>query len=225
MKISQKFANFDSEVNEFVPYAVTPANVIRLRLSTDQTTACTDDLTDWNNKYGLYKGASTHTEQTVIDINNAYDTMHQGLQNLKKQIKNDATVELTGADYTHLHIHQDASKRHHIPTPDFVPMNTCLKLTHLVAQIFTSNPNPPHETENKLPVDVDKIGRKIAIVKPTDPEPAISSYHNLEAIGSVIYDIVFDPLNEGAKVWLITCYINARGEEGPSSKPMSFPVI
>lgn len=141
-------------------------------------------------------------------------------------LKANIMITLIAQDYKSLFMHVDAEHRQHVPRPDFAPANTVLKQTHLVTQIFTSNPNPPHEAEKKMPEDVIRISRKIALVKPgvtTKPEP--DAYHHLEPVGSVVYDIIFDAMYVGYTCYLMTCYQNWRGEEGPYSQPRDFIVI
>ena len=223
MKLSQVFSDFNTEVNESVSYI--DANKVRLKVDPAQATEELTFLTDWNLKYPLYTGALTHNASTVKDIQDLYHLFHPSLSGLKKQMKNNKAVTLTGTDFGKMHIHQDAATRAHIPRPAFAPTNTLLKNTHLVNQIFTSNPNPPHEKETNLPVDVDKIGRSICYTKVGDPAPAPELYHHIESIGATVYDIVSNALNVGMVANMITFYINSTGEEGPASAPISFIVV
>ena len=75
-----------------------------------------------------------------------------------------------------------------------------------------------------MPVDVAKVGIKIAIMKDKDATPHPDDYKNIEASGSVVWEHVFAPENLGCKIWIITCFINPTGEEGPWSDPLSFMI-
>ncbi len=221
MKFSQKYFDFNAEVIIFVAYATTTANVTRLKLGTTLPGELTTLLSDWCSLYALYLDPATHYS-VIKDIGDAYDTFHSKIQAVKTMLKTNILITLTNNDYTSLYLHKDAERRVHIPRPDYAPANTVIKQSHLIAEIFTSNPNPPHEVEKKMPDDVAKIGRKIAFVKPDDSPPALNLYHHIEPIGSTVYEIVYTEANLGAKAYLMTCYMNDRGEEGPYSRPVDF---
>jgi len=223
MKISQKFVDFNNESNGVVSYALTPENIIRFKIIVSQKDLLKSMLDDWNFKFPIYIDPLQHVAGSVIDINKAYDVFHPYLQSFKMQIKNDLTIELTGDDYTGLHIHEDNDRRHHIPRPTIEPENTVEDQTHLITKIFTFDPK--HNTIKKLPEDVKKIGRKIAITPEFDAKPDPKAFINLEDVGTAVHAICFDESNEGSVCWLMTCYINPRGEEGPYCKPYGFRII
>jgi hypothetical protein len=237
MKISQRFSDFNTEVSGSVTYLTLPANVTRLKLDALTVTALGDLMTDWNPKWGKYIDPSQHTDGSVIDINSAYHVFHPYMESLKISLKKNKAITLTGADYTNIHIHQDADHRAHIPRPAIAPANQVIKTSHLITKIFTNNPQPGFENQTHLPVDVKKIGRKIAVVAafpnpippggggPSFPVPSAQQYITLEPIGSTTYDLVFDVEQEGAMAYLITWYMNARGEAGPPSAPFAFRII
>ncbi len=224
MKFSQKYFDFEAESKTFVEYATDPANVTRLKLGSTLPGELTSLRADWSDIYAKYLDPATHY-LVIKDISDAYDTFHTKIQAVKAMLKANILITLISQDYTSLNIHEDAEKRAHVPRPGFAPANTVIKQTHLVVQIFTSNPNPPHEKETNLPEDVTKIGRKIAYGKPGENPPALDLYHHIEPIGSTIYEIIFSAENLGAMAYIMTCYMNNRGEEGPYSKPTDFYVI
>ena len=128
-------------------------------------------------------------------------------------LKGNKLVELTGPDIANIHIHVNQAHRTHIPRPNFAPANQLIKSTHLVNRIFTSNPQPSFENDTKLPEDVQKVGRKIAVMFPNpgpipgggpQPTPNPEQYLHLENIGSTTFDLVFAPEQEGAIGYLIT---------------------
>src|SRR5207249_3215550 len=123
------------------------------------------------------------TTVIVRDVQRLYKDFYRALKDIKKQIKHNKSVALTGNDYTKLHIHVDQARRAHIPRPEFAPANTVIKTSRLVVKIFTGNPQPSFENETSLPADVAKIGRKLAVVTTTTP-PDAAQYHALENIGA-----------------------------------------
>lgn len=225
MKLSQRFADFNTEVTEASPL-IHSKGVSNFGLSAPQVAEEDAFFTDWQVKWTAYSTAATHTPGAVSDIQSLYNTYHAKHQNLKLLIKSNKSLTLTGAWINTLHLHQDADPRVHVPRPEIVPKNQVQKQTELMTRIFSNNPNPPHETETSLPKDVTKIGRKLAILAAgSSGVPAPEQYHNLEHIGSTIYDIVFSGDQKGARAFLITWYENNRGEHGQDSEPLSFIII
>ena len=223
MHLSQKFLDFSAESLVSNPYLI--ANAVRLALSTQQATDLGNFNTDWGNVLSAYTNPATHTPDSVLAIQNEYHDYHPYLEGIKKQLKNNRTITLLPLDITSIQIHVDALRRGHIPRPLFAPNNLIIGNRHLVTDIFTNNPNPPHENEEKLPVDVSQIGRKLAVVPAGSPAPALAQYHNLENIGTTNYSLVFNPEQGGAVAYLITWYINARGEAGPQSEPLAIQIL
>jgi hypothetical protein len=224
MKLSQKLADFHTEVGVSVPYVA--ANATRLQVSAGMVTTIQNALTDYNLKYTTYITPATHTEQSIIDINASYDVFHVEMQALKQTIKNNKAVTLTGADYTAIAIHEDAAHRGHIPAPTISPINTITDNKHLVVYFFTHEPaSTGGVTERALPVDIGKIGRKLAVVAATAAAPADAAYVHINDTGATHYHLVFDATQEGMKGYLITWYKSPTGEAGPESAPLSFPII
>ncbi len=223
MKLSQKLADFHTEVNASVPYIA--ANATRLQVSGTKVTSIQIGLTDYNNKYNTYITPATHTEQSVKDIHDSYDILHPEMQALKQTLKHNKDITLTGADYSAIQIHEDASRRNHIPAPTEAPVNTITKQTHLVVYFFTHEPAATNATARALPDDVGKIGRKLAVVAATAAPPADAAYVHINDTGSTHYHLTFDPTQEGMKGYLITWYKSPTGEAGPPSAPLVFTII
>ncbi|MHB8262068.1 MAG: hypothetical protein ACYDCN_15910 [Bacteroidia bacterium] len=88
MKLSQKLADFHSEIAVSVPYIV--ANATRLHVTTgliSTVTTIQNGEADFNGKYTTYITPATHTEQSVIDIHASYDIFHPEMQALKQTLK------------------------------------------------------------------------------------------------------------------------------------------
>jgi hypothetical protein len=152
-----------------------------------------------------------------------YHDFHPYIEGVKKQLKANQNITLSGLDIAKINIHVDAAHRTKVPRPTITPGNAVIKFNHLLVTIFSNNPNPPHEKEEKMPVDVRKIGRKLAVL--STGTPVAADYHHLEDIGSTIYDVVFAPAQGGATGYLITWYISPTGEAGPESDPLKFQIL
>lgn len=221
MKLSQRYLDFDAEVNVSVAYLT--ANATRLKLDAGQIADIATFLTNWGALMLLYLAPATHAS-TIQDMKTLYHEFHVYMENLKKQIKANKFLALVQADYDNIHMHADADRRVHIPRPVDFPANLALDIRHLHTKIFTSNPKPGHENDTNMPVDVEKITRKVAVVA-VGVTPIDANYQTLEPIGRTQYHLVFAHTQVGAVCWLITGYENARGEDGPPSIPYSFPII
>ena len=225
MKLNQKYSDLHAETDTSVPYLNVPGTSIRLAIPDSRMLSINQDKDRFDKAYGIYANVLTHTEQSLIDVEAQYVIFHPEIEGLKKQLKSNMDITLTGDDYTGIHIHQDEAHRHKVPAPAFAPGNQVIKQTHLISRIFTNNPNTPHQKETHKPIDVAKVGRTIAKVKIGDPEPAADKYDPLANIGAVQYDLVFNAEDEGLEAYLITWYISPTGEVGPPSKPLKFIII
>ncbi|MHB8261514.1 MAG: hypothetical protein ACYDCN_16225 [Bacteroidia bacterium] len=132
-------------------------------------------------------------------------------------------ITLTGADYTNIHIHQDAAHRVHIPAPTISPINTVTANKHLVVYFFSHEPAATVSTERSLPTDIGKIGRKLAIVA-AGTTPTDAQYIHINDVGTTHHHLVFDPIQVDMKGFLITWYKSPTGEDGPPSPPLEFPI-
>ena len=172
----------------------------------------------------LYKAAETHTA-AVIDMKAIYAILHPEMENLKKQLKANTDIVLTGTDYTKIHIHEDADARVHVPKPTITPGNSTSNTSHCANKFFAFNPTEGEEAKKALPVDVKKIGRKVYYANHGDPLPALDKYTLLDAIGTSTFTIVCTAEQAHKQGYLITWYINNRGEAGPESDPFPFDTV
>ena len=223
MKLSQKLADFHTEVGVSVPYVAT--NATRLQVVASMVTIIQNALTDYNLKYNTYITPATHTEQSVKDINDSYDILHPEMQALKQTLKHNRSITLTGADYNAIHIHEDAAHRVHVPAPTISPINTVTLNKHLVVYFFSHEPAATAATERALPVDIGKIGRKLVVVPAAAAPPTDAQYVHINDVGTTHFHLVFDPTQVGMKGYLITWYKSPTGEAGPASAPFPFDII
>jgi hypothetical protein len=223
MRLSKEYQRFHFEINVSVPYMVAVANATRLQIATSQVTSLQNHLLAWNTKYALYINPETHTDVAILGVKLAYKVFHKEIQAIKLQLKFNKAIELTEEDYAAIGIHKNAKKRYRRPRPVKAPNNSVSLQYHSVTQICTFDPENP--TKKALPEDVFKIGRKM-VIQPIDQKPPeLKAYQPLESIGKTIYKIIFKEGDENCKAYLMTCYINSTGQEGPYSDPLSFTII
>ena len=225
MVISVKFQNFNTEIGISVPYIALPANTIRLEVTIGWNAKAGLKLIAWNTKWGIYINPATHTEQSAMDVSDAYDDFHAFMEKKKIVFKNNTEITLLAGDYSSIYIHADAPHRSHVAIVGFSPNNQEIFTSHLVNRIFVNNPNPPHQTETNMPTDVKQIGSAIIRVPSGSPAPDRKTYVDRPAVGSTIFDIVSAPEEAGMDGYIINWYINNRGEKGIECEPLKFRII
>ena len=171
MKLDQKLSDLHADSQVSVSYLHSEGVSLRLNVSDTLLESIDGHKTANDTKYDIYKNPLTHTAQSIIDAHQTYDVFHTEMEALKKQLKSNMDIELTGADIIALYIHQDETPRHKVPAPKFSPKNIVTKQTHLVTRIFTINPTDGHQTEKHKPSGVAKVGRKLAkVVASSEPK-------------------------------------------------------
>lgn len=223
MRLAPKYFEFDTELATALAYAT--ANTAALGISADQLTALTDASTAWTAAFALYQTPATHTPLQVAATQTAYNTARDLLTGIQQQIKNDRSITLSDADIDNMYIHRDAQRRGRVPVPSVAPDNTLLESKHLTNQISTFQPDPGVENHRGLPTDVFAVMRKIALVAIGSPAPEADAYHAIETSGHGTFRLAWVPEQEGMECYLITAFVNRRGEMGPESQPISFTII
>jgi len=222
MPIAQLYILFDLYLQDACPYLLLSANVTRFQLLTACVTSITGRFASWNTTFPLYQSPATRTPEVILEMQMLYDEFFPQMQGIKMFVKYNPNITLTATDYTTLDIHKDADHRTHIARPTIIPGNMQEEQKNVNIRIYTYD--PAHIKDKKMPVGVEKIGRKIAIMADKDITPHPDDYKSIEASGSVVWKYVFKPEDLGKKVWIITCFINHTGEEGPWSEPLSFMI-
>ncbi len=182
-------------------------------------------MADWDAQYKLYIDPETHTERQIETTRTAYTQTRSLLSGIQQQVKNSKAVTLTDADIDNLYIHRDAPRRGRVPVPSVAPDNVLLASKHLTNRISTFEPSPGIENHLGLPADVSRVGRKIALVPQGEPAPQASDYHPLDSSGAGAFNLVWQPEQAEHNCYLITWFINFRGESGPESLPFKFAII
>ena len=225
MIVSKAYSRFNIEVNTSIPYISNPVTTARLKLGAPTVAKFQGLLTQWNNLYPKYTDPSTHTDPVVIDMKVLYKEFYQWTNKLKKHLKYNMEIELTASDLESIYIHTDKHRKGKLPRPEDAPTNQILSQKNHSARISTHIHIVNEKPKRKLPEHVKKIGRKVAITEYNAGPPPDDAYKNLEIIGRSVYTISFKPEESGLKAWLITWYINARGENGPCSPPLAIHII
>jgi hypothetical protein len=221
MKLSDAILLCHRLLNEFKTHFV--ANDVRLRASTAELGKLNTLVTDWNATFLKYVNTAQHTEGVVYDMQQLYDKVPPFLEKIRERIRNDVSVELTGADYASLGIKQRRHKRVHVEVYKTAPLVSASGHMHL-SVLFTIT-DPANLKRRRKPDDVRCIGFKMAIVDANVESPKASDYKTLNPKGTTRYRHIFSPEDVGKKVFLIAYYMNNRGEAGVESKPASTFII
>ncbi len=91
--------------------------------------------------------------------------------------------------------------------------------------ISVLDPTPERENHLGLPPDVSQIGRKIVILPRGEAEPKASDYKTINSVGTRRFTMQWQPEQSGQHCYLITWFMNYRGETGPESLPLMMPII
>lgn len=223
MRFFQTYADFDVKINIALPYATTHA--ARLIIGEVQIMALAAATTKWTTEFNICLDPLRHTSIQVEATRMAYDAVSDLLAGLQQQLKNNHAVELTAADYENLDIYRNAPHRRHRPVPKIAPNCTLLETRRLTNKISVHDPEPGMENHRRLPPDVARVARKIALVAQGAPAPIAADYHSIDSIGSGTFTLVWQPEQVGMRCFIIVQYMNYRGETGPESVPLKFVVI
>lgn len=223
MRISQRYLDFNAEVEEIVAY-LTAENQTRLGVPTTQYDELTALVQTWTTALAAYQSPATHTPESVEAMRQSYAELGLFVRNLQQQVKNNASVDLTPADYAGLYIHIDKTTRTRINTPEHAPDVRLLHSEHLMCEFEAQVPNPQEANHLALPEHM-KLGRKLAVVPAGGAAPAEADYHPLDNVGRGKFRLSFAPAEEGMDGYIICSYYNPRGEHGPESKPLKFTII
>lgn len=86
-----------------------------------------------------------------MEIQIQYDAATEEVHALQQQIKNDPKVDLSGDDYTALHIHQDKTTRTPTPAETVAPSINEIETKHLENRFRASYPSGVGEAHMRLP--------------------------------------------------------------------------
>ena len=218
--LSKKLLNFHVEVERMAKY-MTDANRARLRITPEQHAQFTGLMDRWSKAYFAYINPETHTPPVVLAINRVYDEFIVVVRAIRRQLKNDPNLHLTGDDYLEMGIHMDKPTRTRSVIPDFAPVITQIKINHLANEFEVRRPTSEDIEHLALPKGY-KVSRKLAIVDPGSPPPLTNAYKTIDSVGHGRFTLNFSPADEGRVGYIICAYANRREESGPPSSPLKF---
>lgn len=221
---NQEFSNFDAEMIISVPYINTGGNAARLGIPPGTVTSMLSNKALWDPLYLAWKDPLTKVESQK-DLQDLYDIFFKQMEDNKAMLKANEAITLTGTDILRLFIHVDAARRHYVEVPNIAPVNACSNYAVGVNKIYTGNPTVGHTTDKHLPDDVVKIGRATCYVPHYQPAPTRDQYTNISSVGSTSYDLLVSAANRHMVCYIITWYINNRGDNGPESDPFNFDTV
>ena len=222
MKISKIYVDFDARLTVILLQILAPANIIRYQLLTALVTKINNLKTEWDTIFAAYSSPLGHLPGTTAQMEDIYGRLFPLIEQILKFIEFNPHIELSADEKTNLFITDKAEKRGHIPRPTIISTNELEFQNRVVVRILTYHVTPPDELQKKLPVDVAKIDRKIAIMKDLTATPKPEDYVTVESTTSATWEYVFDESALNQRIWIRTCYANPTGEQGPWSDPLDF---
>ncbi len=221
---SQLFSNFDAEMTVFVGHINAAGNATRLQVSPAKVLSLNNKKLLWDPLYLKYKDPLTKAESQK-DLEDLFALFNKEIEALKEQLKANSDITLTGTDILRLFIHVDAERRHYVEVPNIAPVNSCIKYAVGDNKIYVGNPTEGHTNDRHLPDDVVKIGRAIVYINHYLPITARNTFTEISSVGSTTFDILVAPENRHKVGYIITWYINNRGDKGPESDPEPFDTV
>ena len=108
-------------LDAFTTLVLLPANVIRFGITPDQNTALTNAKADFDSKFTLYVDPAKHSTPVVNDMNVSYLAAFKITEGVRKQIKGNTSVVLTGTERLTLGIPLPTPQRRHVEVPGISP--------------------------------------------------------------------------------------------------------
>jgi len=222
MKTNKIYVDFDAKLTVILALILTTTNITRYQLLSPLVTKINNLKTEWDTIFAAYTSPLGHLPGTTAQMEDIYERLFPLIEQIIKFIEFNPNIVLSTEEKTNLFIVDKAEKRGHIARPTIISSNNLEFQNKVVVKILTYHVTPPDELQKKLPVDVAKIGRKIAIMKDLEATPKPEDYVKIESTGYAVWEYVFDEAALKSRIWVRTCYINNTGEEGPWSDPLDF---
>ena len=223
MLLSVKIMLYNFFLRAFVPYVLIPANKVKFGITPDQVTNLGESLTDFTDNFDLYSDPETHDTPVINDMNVSYESCFLLTEGIRKQIKSNSTIVLSGLDRRMLNIPVPPPRRSHVKVPDIKPVVVCVFKTELLMKFIVFDPNNPFRKAK--PPGVASIGVKVAITAAGAPAPGIKDYVVKTPENSTEFEMLFTADQVGKTFYIICYYLNARNEEGKDGLPYSVTII
>ena len=223
MILSVKIMLYNFFIRAFVPFVLIPANKLRFGITPDQETSLNNHLLKFTTNFDLYTDPAKHSEPVINDTNVAYQNAMTVVEGVRKQIKSNSTVELSGLDLVILNIPVSTPRRNHVNVPDKEPVVVCVMKSPLLMRFIAFDPTNPFKRAK--PADVEAIGIKTAIVPTGSLPPNIKDYVIQTPENNTEFEILFNSAQVGQTFYIICYYLNNRNEAGKDGLPFSITII
>lgn len=221
--LSKKLLDFNTQLTSMSNY-LTDANRTRLGVSSEQYATFTAIMDEWSPAFKAYSSPLTQTPAVLGEIHKLHKEALAFVRMLRRQIKHNGTITLTGDDYQSLYIHQDKKTATRINPPDYAPDIVLLDSHHLTNTFEAKRPGSENVGHLALPKHM-KLARRLAITESASPAPPLEAYQPINNIGRSRFILTFSEADHNKTGWLICAYYNPRGEHGPESSPLSFSIV
>lgn len=220
--ISTRYAEREAFLPVFIAYIT--ANMARLGVPQETIDALNANKVDWDAKWTIYASRASQTMEARKEMEAIFNTFETQIREIQQSLKNNANITLTPTDYVRLDIHVDKTTRTPATRPIIAPENVVLATNHLTVKVSTFEPDSGNENHVHLPEYATSIARELAITDTAEP-PERSAYHAIDNTGRGIHMVTFTQADVDKFGWLITKYVNNRGEAGPESDPCKLRIM
>lgn len=207
----------------FVPFVLKPANRIRFGVTPDQATNLTSALAIFTACFGLYVDPNSYSTPIVNDMNVAYFNCFQLTEAIRKQIKNNLLITLSGIERLILSIPVPVPRRNNVSVPDIQPVGVCILKASLLMRFICFDPTNPFRRAK--PPGAFSIGYKTVIVPTGSPAPNIKDYIAQNPEKNTEFEVLFTSPQVGETLYIICYYISNRGEVGKDGPVYSVVII
>ena len=207
----------------FVPFVQKPENILRFGITPDQSDSLAFGLPDFGEKFKLYVDPHEYSTPVVNDMTVSYLSCLKTSDSIRKQIKSNPLIKLTGIERWILDIPTPAPYRAHVKVPDIQPAVVCVFQSAMFMKFVAFDPSAPFKRGK--PKDVSSIGIKICIVDKGAPAPDIKDYINQTPEKNIEFEMLFTADQVGKTLYIICFYLNNRNEAGKDGLPFSVTII
>ena len=223
MILSVKILLYKLFLDFFVAFVLLPANIIRFGITPDQSDSLTSESDDFYKKFKFYVDPNEYSTPVVNDMTVSYLKCLITTDSIRKQIRSNVSIIISGVERWILDIPTPAPFRSHVKVPDIQPAVVCVFQSSMLMKFVAFDPSAPFKRGK--PKDVNSIGIKTCIVAKGAPAPDIKDYINQTPEKNIEFEMLFTADQVGKTLYIICYYLNNRNEAGKDGLAYSVTII
>ena len=221
--ISARYQQFDAYARAVI--ALIRDEAARLRLAPAFRAEILAAYSIWQAAFARYVDTAARTAADTAATAAAYKTLHALLRAVRRQLKTDGAVQLTARD----RIIFDLPPRAHYhfePRPAAAGQHTVRETWPGYVIFNTMNTIDPHtKNHRRLPTDVHYLAIYLAFTDTKTPPTADQFQRVGDDATHMTFRVDIPPEHRGKIGWLVTAFMNRRGQQGPKSVALMFRTL